>query len=146
MFGLLVAALDVVEAQREGGRDVEADATRPGPGFAGPGNLRVDQTRPLFEHFVRRDIEALPPSGATVRHQYVGLGEEFTELRPAFFALQFEHGGPHPDVRGVVPERVLDIGWPPDVERVGAVQGHSATDRRQAMTWLDESRRMPSSG
>src|SRR5271169_689371 len=129
MFGLLVAALDVVEAQREGGRDVEADAIRPGPGFAGPGNLRIDQTRALFNHFLRRDIESLPPSRTAIRDQYVGLGKKLTELRAAFLVTQLKHGGAHSNMRGVVPECVLDIGWPPHVERVGAMQGHGATDR-----------------
>jgi hypothetical protein len=45
MCWLLVAPLNVVEAQRESGRDVEADAIRPRPGFAGAGDLGIDQTR-----------------------------------------------------------------------------------------------------
>src|SRR5208282_3114021 len=75
-------------------------------------------------------MESLPPSLAAIRDEYVGLGKEFKELRTAFLATQFKHGGPHSDMRGVVPERVLNIGWPPHVERVGAMQGHGATDRR----------------
>src|ERR1700683_421741 len=74
-------------------------------------------------------MESLPPSFTAIRDEYVGLGKEFKELRMAFLVIQLKHGGPHSDMRGVVPERVLDIGWPPHVERVGAMQGHCATDR-----------------
>src|ERR1700733_15952882 len=116
MYWVLVAALDVVEAQREGGRDVEPDATRPLPGFTGPGDLGIDQTWAFFEHVVRRDIETLPPSRTAVCDQYVGLGKEFTELCAARLVSQLEHGRAHSDMGGVVPQRVLDIGWPPHIE------------------------------
>src|SRR5580704_14749225 len=130
MCWLLVATLNVVEAPRESGGDVEADATRPRSGFAGPRNLCIDKTRALFNRFFRRDIESLPPSLPAIRDEYVGLGKELAELRLACLVTQLKQGGPHSDMRGVVPERVLDIGGPPHVERVGAMQGHCATDRR----------------
>ena len=97
------------------------------------------------EHVIRRDIEALPPSRTAVCDQYVGLGKEFTELRPAFFALQFKHGRAHSDMRGVVPERVLDIGWSPHVE-CAPCRAMARPIDGAAMTWLDESKRIPSSG
>src|SRR5271163_605539 len=74
-------------------------------------------------------MESLPPSLTAIRDEYVGLRKEFKELRLAFLVAQLKHGGPHSDMRGVVPERVLHIGWTPHVERVGAVQGHRAADR-----------------
>ncbi len=58
----------------------EADAIRPRSGFAGPGNLCIDQTRALFNRFFRRDVESLPPSLTAIRDEYVGPGKEFKEL------------------------------------------------------------------
>ena len=49
--------------------------------------------------------------------------------RSAIGMGQLQHGGAHSDMGGVVPERVLDIGWSPDIERVAAVQGPGTTDR-----------------
>src|ERR1700690_4297162 len=129
MRWLLVATLNIVEAPSERGADVEADPIRPWSGFAGPCDLCIDQTGALFNGFLRRDIESLPPSLTPIRDEYVGLGKELTKLRLAFLVAQLKQGGPHSDMRGVVPERVLDIGWPPHVERVGAMQRHCATDR-----------------
>jgi hypothetical protein len=40
-------------------------------------------------------MEALPPSGTAIRDQYVGLGQQLTELRLAVRVTQLEHGGPH---------------------------------------------------
>src|ERR1700761_956084 len=74
-------------------------------------------------------MESVPPSLTTIRDEYVGLGKELKELRMAFLVIQLKQGRPHSDMRGIVPKRMLDIGWPPHVERVGAVQGQCATDR-----------------
>src|ERR1700722_16818345 len=74
-------------------------------------------------------MESLPPPFTAIRDEYVGPGKELAELRLACLVTQLDHGGAHSDMRGIVPERVLDIGWPPQVERVGAMQCHCATDR-----------------
>ena len=80
MCWLFVVALNVVKAPRESGGDVEADASRPRSGFAGPGYLYIDQTGALFNGFLRRDIESLPPSFTSIRDKYIGLGKKFKKL------------------------------------------------------------------
>jgi hypothetical protein len=80
MRWILIGTLNIVEAPCERGGDVEADAIRPGSGFAGPGYLYIDQTGALFNGFLRRDIESLPPSFTSIRDKYIGLGKKFKKL------------------------------------------------------------------